>query len=185
MYSDEEFFVWDMDSLRSILGNPTPRNLLDASGILRRLMVDGSNSILQKVAKKFDYKPRFQIGVDFNEMIEEVNKITHGGMLQAWVNPRVWSSAGGRQVSLDEFLACPVHWAQGTNITIKEIITYVANVAGGVHKGEPRRKDNAQTIHAIANSLIINGKPLPIESVQPIATIVVAALAPLYQRIRS
>lgn len=72
----------------------------------------------------------------------------------------------------------------GKLITIKEVIQYCANVGGGIHQRNPRDKNNAKTIHATANSILINNVPYPIGYLRNIVNICIMAILPVYERVR-
>jgi len=187
LYTNEQRFVWDVDALREIGKYPHPRNLLDASAILRRLLTD-DRCLLHKVAKGRDFKPRFAVAVrDKMEPPEEVKKYGITKLAFLWTNPSLDIRDGmpTRELGLDAFLAEPVHQIDQTMITVKQLINYVANVGGGVHQGAPKNRDNAPTIDASAKVLIIQGKPYPLASIEHIAKITVTALYPLYLRVRA
>lgn len=181
MVSNEARFVWDIDALREILRNPQPRNLLEASGILRRLLTD-SECLLHKVARGRDFTPRFTVagraGYSEPELIKKA--VVH------LRNPSAgrMGDLATRDLSLDDFLRLPIAKMGGPeHFTVKQLIT--ANVGGGVHQGAPRKKDKAQEIHASLHTLKINGYPYPMEMMRWIATATTDALTPLYLRIRS
>jgi hypothetical protein len=190
MISDEQRFVWDLDSLRDIAKSPAPKNLLDASVILWRLLTDSAGPLIHRISRKTGLKPRFRVFV--NREKNEFQQLIDGfpvkdSLISMYLNPdpSIADKPNTKEVDLDEFLACPMTFFEGKILTVKEIINYVANVGGGVHQGQPTRRDNAQTIHRTANSLWINGKPYPLENLRNIMNITTAALVPHYDRLRA
>lgn len=186
LFSNEQRFVWDIDALQEILRYPTQPHLLDASVILRRLLTDSGEPLLHKVARGRDFKPRFVVSGKSGD--PELAAKLFEGLVFAWRNPAFSHYAGSvptRDLGLDEFLAEVVTRIGKTRITVKELINYVANVGGGVHQGSPRKKDNAEAIHTSAGQIMINGNPYPLDGMANIAKITVAALYPLYLRIRA
>ena len=187
MYSNEEYFVWDMQALKEVLANVTPRNLLDASAILRRLLIDGSNSVLHKVAKSRDFKPLFKIS-DNDEFWAATQPESGKKPISLFryhsLVPYLMPSDRTKLVGLDDFLATKCYGTEDADFTVKDMIRYTANVGGGVHHGMPRNKDNAQEIHAVADQVQIMGQPFPLDGMRAITFIVVKALAPLYELVR-
>jgi len=55
MIPPEARFVWDIDALREIQKYPHTRNLVEASAILRRLLLE-SECLLHKVSRNRDFK---------------------------------------------------------------------------------------------------------------------------------
>ena len=181
MIPPEARFVWDIDALREIQKYPHTRNLVEASAILRRLLLE-SECLLHKVSRNRDFQARF-------EMFKPVEPMNHPKSAFEWSNPdpsSVASPKNTQSLNLDAFLREPICTAGSTKITVKEVILYVANVGGGVHLGRPRNKDNAKSIDALANNGVWFGsQPIPIMILGPICNIVVKALMPLYQKVRA
>ena len=187
MFSNEYIFVADIDDLQRILKYPDTRNLLGASAILRRLLTD-KQPLLHKVAKGRDFKPRFVVALRVEpEPPPPAKEAGFTSLKFEWTNPALDVRHGmpTKELGLDDFLREPVHQVGSTRITIKQLINYVANVGGGVHQGSPRKKDNAPTIDASAQSVIIGGNPYPLASMANIAKITRDALYPLYLRVRA
>ncbi len=163
--------------------NPTPRNLLDASGFLRRVLTDSAGPSLHKVARGRDFKPRFRIlDHDYDGLPVK------DGLVFRWVSPAITDGPPhlrDKEVGLDAFLSTRMSTVNGEDLTVKQLINYVANVGGGVHKGEPSKKDNARTIHGSADKFYLNGFPYPLASLVPIIKVVLEALMPLYHRVRA
>lgn len=181
MFSDEEIFVYDIVALKEIIANATTPNLLRASGILRRLLTD-NGPLIHKVAGKRDFKIKFKLKnkLDFPDSLKE--NLTH---LWTSNDPSEFPGIAVREVSLDQFLASEMAMLQGSSITVKQIINYVANVGGGVHQGLPKDKDNAKIIHDNNGHILLEGKPYPLASLFYISRIVVEALSPLYEQLRA
>jgi len=192
MYSNEQIFVWDIDALNSIISNPTPRNLLDASAILRRLLLDASNGgiLVQKVSRGRDFTARFRLPGS-ERYLAALNKLhSQQDLLWHYQSPLIdgadKSAVATRMVSLQDFLREPLHLVAHTQLTIKDIIDYAANVGGGVHQGSPRQRDESgKVLHSSAGSLLIHGTPYPLQSIGDIVKITLDALMPLYQRVRA
>lgn len=187
MISDEQRFVWDIESLQDVAKYPDTRNLIDSSVILRRLLTDSAGPLIHRIAKRVDMQPRFTVLLkstkeDVERLISEMTPDIVA--MQINPDPSVMHGASTQQVGLDALLAIPVAYFEGKLLTVKEMINYVANVGGGVHKGQPKKKDNAETIHRTANILAVNGNPYPVENLKGIVNITIAGLTPHYLRLR-
>lgn len=192
MISDEQRFVWDIESLAEIAKYPHPKNLLDASVVLRRLLTDSAGPLIHRIAKRVDLKPRFRIFVggtrsDFQAIIDGMPERARDTLVSLYMNPdpSIAEAANTREVGLDEFLASPITYFEGKMLTVKEIINYVANVGGGVHQGKPSNRDNAETIHRTANTVWMNGRPYPLENLRNLLNITLYALTPHYRRLKA
>jgi hypothetical protein len=183
MYSDEQVFVWDIDDLIEIAKNPTPPNIIAASATLRRLLTVSGQPLIHKVVKGRDFKLRFKV-IDHHYGKPPISD----GLVFHWSRPDPGFSAHtlkDKEIGLDEFLKLYVGCAGSSDLTVKQMINYVANVGGGVHKCVPKgNKDNAKIIHESSNDIIINGFPYPLAILLPVINIVLETLMPLYQRVR-
>lgn len=190
MFSDEQVFVWDVESLQAIAQNPNPRNLLAASAILRRLLMDMGEPLLNKVSRKVDIRPLFKVlsyqndsGFrNFYDKMPVKASLTH-----FYINPdtSIYPSANTMQIDLGRFLALEVFNTSGTHIKIKDLIKYCSDVGGGVHQGKPRNKNNAQLIHDTSADLLMNGHPYPLECLRNIVNMSIEAMLPIFNRLRA
>lgn len=190
MFKDVQIFLWDVEQLKEIQRNPSPRNLLASSAILRRILMDDGVPLIHKVSRELDLKIRFTVFYDagkneFDQIIENIP--VKRGLKHIYINPdtTISNNAKTKDVDLGEFLAVPMFLAQDKSLTVKEIIRYCANVGGGVHKGVPRDRDNAKIIHETANEVWFNNVPYPIEIMRNIVNICVEAFQPAYDRIKA
>lgn len=182
MFSDQEVFMWDFESLEEIKKNPTPKNLLQASSIIRRLLMDDGTPLIHKVAGPLGYKPRFK----FVSMNIKNRPIFDENLSFYYQNPSIYGENYSKQpVKLDQFLSSHVVYCQGSEISVGDFIRYCANVAGGVHKGEPKGKFNSKNIHTTSNFVFINGNKYPLEIIRNIIDILLKSLQPIYGIIKA
>lgn len=83
-----------------------------------------------------------------------------------------------RAVSLDEFLREMVIVSQGSVITVRDLIDYIANAAGAVHFGDPR-KDKRPILAALDQQLKLGGVETTLRCLLGVAWVVLDALDPL------
>jgi hypothetical protein len=185
MYTDAQIFVWDVDDLTEILKNPTDRNLLQAAAILRRLFMDDGTPLVHKVASAASMKLEFDIfDVDPSSFSRG---FPEEGLIFVYENPdpSIVDNARTRKVKLDKFLALKAVFSRGSYISLGDVIRYCANVAGGVHRGAPKNKNNAKEIHEQASAIILNGLPYPAEVVRNVVSMSMTGLKPIYDRLRA
>ena len=185
MYSDEQIFVWDVESLQAISANPTQRNLLDSSAILRRLLMDDGGPLVHKVARKFGVKVKYRV---LNRSIEDLSDMDGVGgatPVHFFQNPMPFESGNAIEVDLGKMLSTPMHRVCGSVLTVRDLIRYCSDVGGGVHQGKPKDRGNAKIIHETANDIWFGGSPYPLMELQAVIKIVLAALMPMYERLRA
>ena len=83
--SPEARFKWDIEAPIEIQKYPSMKNLLDASGILRRLLID-NECPLHKVARGRDFKAKFDIAgrlfADVIRGLPDIPQPTFSGITQ-------------------------------------------------------------------------------------------------------
>lgn len=82
MFPNEQVFAWDFESLKEVAANPTPRNLLDASAILRRMLLDDGEPLISKVSKPLGVQVLLTVFADagkvtFTTTTENMPGVTH------------------------------------------------------------------------------------------------------------
>ncbi|SES47238.1 hypothetical protein [Rhizobium sp. NFR03] len=170
MYSDAELFVDDFQALQKIQENPTPKNLRDASAILRRLFLD-SPALAHRVNKERRLPILFQI----NLRNISNDPIIDDGTLFMIEDPSV-GAADAPAVKLDQFLAHEICKVGGTTMSVKDTILFFSNKAGGVHVSDTSQHDMTKYGRLLKlNDLDIGNFPMAfivkssIVALQPIA----------------
>jgi hypothetical protein len=123
MISDEQRFVWDVESLREIVRNPSPRNLIDSTVPLRRLLMDDGEALVVKVARKCGMKVQFNVLTSSNrdgfQSIIDGLPVKRGlSMIYMNPNPSIYPNAVRENVDLGRFLSTPTTYLDGSKITI-------------------------------------------------------------------
>jgi hypothetical protein len=123
MYPDEQIFVWDFDALQAIGANPTPKNLLAASAILRRMLMDDGEPLLNKVCRKLAVKVRFTVSANTTKQgfAGVSDRLPQRGLTHLWINPDpcIGENPSTTDVELGEFLAVPFLIARKQTLTVK------------------------------------------------------------------
>jgi hypothetical protein len=188
LFSPEQLFIRDVDSLQEIVANPSASNLLNASAILRRLLMDAS-PLLHRANIENRLKIRFTIthhdAGELLDMLKELSLTDSLVFVSAGhcLEPDTPSKYPPKQVTLDQFLATPVEHVRGHTFSVGDLIRYVANHAGGVHKSVPD-SDAMKVFESLATTTAILGQPAGLQTLLSICRIVLKGVEPLYDALR-
>jgi hypothetical protein len=83
-----------------------------------------------------------------------------------------------QQMTRDQFLAVTVILTEGVALTVRDVIDYLANVAGAVHLGRARTPEHA-VLAALDRDIQVGGYSPTVRSLLAIARVTVRALQPL------
>jgi hypothetical protein len=186
MFPPEQIFVFDYDALTQIQQNPSAPNLLSASAILRRLLLD-SSPVYHQANRSFGEKLVFEIasgGTD--ETVAALGGIP--GLVSVTSNegidPSFLPHRPRKQVNLNGFLSTKIAFIEGVHHSVKDVIIYVANVGGGVHKGSPKATDQ-QGLESLSMQMHVGGVPAALRMLLGVISVALKAMEPLYRRIRA
>jgi hypothetical protein len=186
MYSAEQLFVLRVDELKQILANPTERGLLAASGLLRRLITD-QNCLLHQVNRKIREKVWFIVN-DLTARPNPDHPAAKGAVFSqvaSGIAPDpMFPQLPQRRLNLDNFLKMEVLFYSGHYLTVIDIISYVANYAGEIHKSEPDSPED-KALEAAAINIRVGDMPSVLQNFTGIAKVVIAALEPIYAKLRA
>ena len=169
----EKLFLRTVIDLRSRIRSDDGYDLIIASGLLRKLLVDGSITLVALANRRPRLRLRFPC-------LDDEPSPSKGWMLRGY--------AGENEGRLDNFLSSKVAYLDGDPYTAHEIITTCANSFGGVHAGEitdPRLRRLIQTRFADVGVIIENGaveNPLLLE-VWQIAIGALKGMDPLFHHL--
>ncbi len=182
MYSDQEVFCMDFEEMETCLAENTEKSLLRASGLLRHLLLD---RLLSKGTKNVGHKVVFEVVHTFDVTRDAESMAGHMMTVQS-IDPyspaSQFPSMKIVRMNLDRFITVPVKAVDGKTISIAQYIRYVANTAGGVHKGEP--KDAEKALHELSARTKIHNKPLGLYAMRDILAITIRALRPIYDALK-
>ncbi|MEU4523118.1 hypothetical protein AB0F52_30965 [Amycolatopsis sp. NPDC024027] len=91
---------------------------------------------------------------------------------------------GTKTLSRDDFLRRHAGYTRPHSFTVKDLILYGANVAGGVHAGSPKSPEHA-TLHDTAEVLVFFGKEPALLELLGIGQVVLRSLSPLYGLVKA
>lgn len=157
--------------------------LLDLSALLRKLIADKKPLVdtvnMNKIKIRFTVAGAKPPWAD-NPGIKGADWFLMEGMDPTYVdNPNI------PILSLDrsQFLAFPCIYNGPTKVTVKDVVRYAANAAGGVHH-DPKPKPEYAVIDALAKQENIHGLPAGLHQLSPIARITLRGLAPLVEDVK-
>lgn len=179
----DRLFIQTMDWLADVSRREPPdeHELLLAAGRLRLLLLDGQR-LLDQVngVRRFDV--RFRI-------VRHSKSAYLAVVLED--KPLMWAAVDGlapefaipgagpvESVGIEAFLHERVMIYLGEDVTVRDLIDHLANVAGGVHAGKARTPRD-QKLNEMGEQITLGGFDAPIRCLRGIAVVVVGALSPL------
>jgi len=162
--------------------------ILRASGELRLLLLEG---LLNRVNRERRLEIRFRVCDVMNSAYTQLILSDNPSFYSAVdaLDPEMEVPPGLQSdpavLPLDRFLALPVVKVQDRFATIRDIITYAANVSGGVHLGEPRAAEAGhQALHSVQD-IGIGGGRIQVVQLRSILKVVANSLRQLVDRVRA
>src|SRR6266511_3684616 len=140
--NDEVLFVRTIEDLHRSINSNDEYEVLRASALIRQLFLDGSNSIVDRINRKYRHKLEF-------EVIEHTPPNIPGLNFNIWavidgIDPRVTPLHFPRvKKKRDSFFGMTVAIIDGHEYSIRELVQFVANVMGGVHSGSSHDEKEA------------------------------------------
>lgn len=162
---------------------PDEHELLLASGRLRLLLLDSRRLVDQVNAKRrLDIRYRI-VRLERGPYMQALLQLPEPMLMWAALDgiaPDLARPGSGpvESVGLREFLRERVMIYQGEDVTVRDLIDHVANVAGGVHAGQARSQRDVK-LNEMAEAMILGGVRAPIMCLRGIVVVVVEALQPL------
>ena len=155
----------------------TEISLLDLGAILRQLLADKHS--LVDTANTGRLPLAFVVG-EYDPFWRSIPGIPEPTLysLEDGIDPEDIPNPVRVILTKDGFLAHQIAMSHGNAITIKDLIKYAANVAGGVHH-DPSPKVEYQAVHAASEVFMIGGLPFGIRPLRAIARVTLRALKPL------
>ncbi|WP_156467682.1 hypothetical protein [Methylobacterium sp. Leaf91] len=181
MFSPDQQFVYDIDDLKAIQQNPTVRNLLAASAILRRLLIDAT-PLMHRVARPRGTKVRFKI------LKFDANEEFPGGVgkpIMHYSSPSgLLNENNSHMVVLDQFLAYAILAFRDKSASVKDLILYAAHNAGGVHYDPPGVGHKYSFLSENGERFFMYDQPISISPLRDVIEAVLVATENLYQSVR-
>jgi hypothetical protein len=185
MYAPGQLFIWRIDALKKIIDNPTEENLFEAARFLRQILLDGANSLLFQVNRNLRLKIYFII-VGLTARPNPNHPAASGATFsQISIAPDPhFPMIPQKRLDLDNFLKQEVIFHKGQTATVREVIKYVANKAGAVHKQKLDTPEE-QSLEDAPLAFRLLDTPSVLYALDGITKVVVTACDPLYQKLRA
>lgn len=174
----DSLFLEVIDDLRAKTVSSTPYDILKSAGLIRQLILD-MPTLVSIVKRGRIGKIHFK--VKNLRPMPGVDAWFIGDGLDPDTSPPIGTIV---TLSLDEFLKVIVLQENGNNITIKEVVRYVAHILGGVHAGTPQEKSDI-ILDELDKHWKLGNQGAPIYSLAAIARVVLKALEPLEAHIKA
>lgn len=176
-----------LETLRDIRGksdsnNPRPEYEAQQLGwLLRKLLMDG-HPLIDLANRKHRLPIRFLVddGSPYQDMVLSMGPEFYS-LVDAF-DPQDSGVAGARVIEVDRdgLLARPILLLKSDWYSVRDIIKYVAEVEGAVHRGQPSAKERVLAESGIG----IGGYDSPaVRSLFPVGRVVARGLEPLEARI--
>lgn len=206
---EERVFCGKYEELCELADPKSEKDLLKISGILRHILNDG---LFHHANKRTKLDLNFQIIETPQENINEFIKIIDSEKL-IWNDVTLRVPENGRQenvknITPSDFLKLVVQIVKDTtdiveegemekdetdideveptSITVREVISYGANILGGVHTGKPRSSDKVKhTELEKFKDYRLGGVNWSLRELIPISQIVMRGLKPLYDSLQN
>lgn len=189
MIDTQQLFNKTLDEIELRIQSDNEYDTLMISPLLRKLLVDGENSLISQIDK--NKKPlRFRVNIrePLHKRVPFLFKNENSTNEYSWIsgdgfNPDTTLNLRGynpQEVNLVDFLKQVVIYTSGTEITVRDLIKHLSDKEGGVHKqrksyGEEEFK-NILLTH-LGNLIGINNIPSGLIMLRTIAIIVVRDLS--------
>jgi hypothetical protein len=167
----ERLFAEKVRDIDQSVVNASSYDLLQSSGLLRHLLIDGQ-SLVDQVNRRHRCKLTFMI-------IDPVPGLP-GSPTHHWRNPDPTNIPGAKTVvvSLKQLLATPCLTVGGVVGAVKDVIKTCANVKGGIHSGDAE-SPTEQMIVDWDEAVKLLGEEPSLRALAGICTVVLRGLTPL------
>jgi hypothetical protein len=177
----DKLFLVRCQEVASLLDTNDEIKLLDLSRLIRQLMIDD-----QPLVGVVNRKPQ-KIGLSFRvgAFTYRPDKYTAFMSLEDGVDPKK-RYPGAPVVTLNqgEFLNHPVIYSHPFEVTIKQVVQYISNVAGGIHY-DPIPKKKHAVMARLSQRVLRRGFSMGIVMLRDISTVMLRGLEPLIKNVEA
>jgi hypothetical protein len=135
---DADLFIQSLEDLNYLLASAKEYDVLRASHLIRQLLLDGANSLVDRVNRT--HRLRIEYPVAPTQLPADLAATWFAGNELTALAP---STTQLSAVKWDKLQKMVVARCNGREYTIHDLIDYSAHVAGGVHKTDPRQDHHA------------------------------------------
>jgi hypothetical protein len=173
-------FVEALEELDRLVSKPQSQvsefELLRVSALLRQLILDAQPLYVQ-VNRQFQIKVAFRSAYPASLTEQDLPEPPFEGANTPF-------PVGTKTLSRDDFIRRYAGYIAPNSYTVKDLILYGANVAGGVHAGDPKNPEHI-TLRDGADMVRIFEKEAALLELLGIGQIVVRSLATLYKLVQA
>jgi hypothetical protein len=144
----EEIYLRTIEDLEAAIG-VDPHKALKASADLRKIFIDKEVNLIDQL------KDKYPVPLIFDVQTVVFYTVNGAAIDQYWefnTRPPIpgvpYMGKPILRLSLPAFLSHEIMLVDGEKFTIRDMITYAANVAGGVHRGKPKNAKH-KLFHAL------------------------------------
>ncbi len=178
----ESLFLNTLRDLGVRIADADEYNILGASALIRKLLIDGS-PLVDQVNQEHRLKLTFGIS-DSNPSIPGVPEPTFWSV-QDGLDPDTSRPGKPRKVvNRDQLLSTVLAIVDGRSYTLREIVLFEANIMGGIHTGSPK-EDKEKVLQVLNSGLAIGGYRASLRQLQAIGRVVLKGLEPLRTAVAS
>jgi hypothetical protein len=175
----DELFLGTLQDLGERIKPGLPAyDVLMSAALVRKLLLDDT-PLVHLVNQHRKIRLRFRI----NNRKPPSDPTPIFWSLQDGLDPNTAHRSEPIDVTLDRLLSTPVFLVDGKFLTIKNVVLYVANIIGAVHKSSARTEE-ALTLEQVSTSLQIGGYDPAVRTLQAISRVVIAGLEPLAKEVK-
>jgi hypothetical protein len=171
----DQLFIATLDDLeaRSEPGRDE-YNVLGTAALLRKLLLDSS-----RLVDIVNRQRRIRIRYVANRRQPPTDPPPIFWSVQDGLDPTT-ARPGSQpeELSLDQLLSVTIIRVEGVDLNVRDVVDYLANVAGAVHIGQPRTAQHA-ALASVEASISVGGYPPAVRSLLAVARVVSRALQPL------
>lgn len=140
---------------------------------------------MHKVNRSLKHEVLFQ-ALDVKKLREESPSLLPGvfySFQKTALEPTEFPNLPVRMMTLDEWLANPVVHMGATTLSVLELIKYLANSQGGVHKND---KDKAARpeVSDMSQKIRVFGVPAAMAHMPDLLEVALRALRPIYEQLK-
>lgn len=176
----DELFIRTLKDLKAKIESNDPYEILMASALLRKLLIDG-NPLMDQANKKFKLNINFIVN---NRQSPLITKGLAFWSIQDGFDPEtsVPHLSNPLTVGKDEMLKRVVLIINGATITVLDLIKFLSHVQGAVHSGNPK-VTKEEILKEAEETLTVGGMPAGIRTICAIGRVVLKGLDPLNQKV--
>jgi len=180
LLTPDALFLATLQDLERRQQSEEPYDILGMAGLLRKLLLD-AEPLIDQVNRTRRLKIRFRI-VPGRRSLDALRASgpTYYDIGDC-LDPSFVDITPQEAVDLtrDQFLSTLVNYVLGQAITVRDIITFEANVAGGVHAPSSPREPAHMGLDVARQQIIMKGQSVSLYHLRNIGRVVARALQPL------